>query len=107
MRKETVSGNHFAARSGRALQKQPQVAETNEVVRGGHSMPTSRAIARPTAKSIASYVKKNARQVKKAQKHKHDKSESIREAHYKGHHIVVKTHYEIEVDGRLVMGHLG
>ena len=70
-------------------------------------MPTSRAIVRPTAKSIASYVKKNARQVKKAQKHKHEKSESIREADYKGHHIVVKTHYEIEVDGRLVMGHLG
>jgi hypothetical protein len=52
-------------------------------------------------------VKKNARHVKKAQKQQHQSSKSVREADYKGHHIVVRTHYEIEVDGRVVMGHLG
>lgn len=62
----------------------------------------------PTAKSIASYVKKNALHVKKAQKtHKHQRMESVREADYKGHHIVITTHYQIEVDGKMLMGHLG
>ena len=70
-------------------------------------MPTNKATMHPTADSIASYVKKNAKHVKRAQKHEHQKSESVREADYKGHHIVVRTHYEIEVDGRLVMGHMG
>ena len=70
-------------------------------------MPTSRSTMHPTPTSIASYVKKNARLVKKAQKHKHQSSESVREADYRGHHIVVRTHYEIEVDGRVVMGHMG
>jgi hypothetical protein len=33
--------------------------------------------------------------------------ESVREDDYLGHHIVVRTRYEIEVDGRHVTGHLG
>ena len=70
-------------------------------------MPTSAAIVHPTEKSIASYVKKNAKHVKKAQKHRHQSSENVREANYKGHRIVVRTRYEIEVDGRVVMGHMG
>lgn len=70
-------------------------------------MPTGRVIARPTAKSIASYVKRNAKHVKKTQKHRHESSESVRKADYKGHRIIVRTRYEIEVDGRLVMGHMG
>lgn len=70
-------------------------------------MPTRREMVSPTTKSIASYVKKNAMHVKKSQKHKHQKIESIREADYKGHHIIVRTHYEIEVDGQMVMGHMG
>jgi hypothetical protein len=45
--------------------------------------------------------------VKKSQKHKHQKIESVREADHKGHHITVRTHYEIEVDGQIVMGHMG
>ena len=61
----------------------------------------------PTRKSIAFYVKKNARHVRKAQKHRLARSESVREADYRGHHILVRTQYEIEVDGRVVMGHLG
>ena len=70
-------------------------------------MPTRNSTVHPTAKSIASYVKKNAKRVKRAQKRRHQSSESVREADYRGHHIVVRTHYEIEVDGRAVMGHMG
>jgi hypothetical protein len=33
--------------------------------------------------------------------------ESVREADYHGHHIVVRTRYEIEVDGKMLMGHMG
>jgi hypothetical protein len=33
--------------------------------------------------------------------------ESVREDDYRGHHIVVRTRYRIEVDGRPVTGHLG
>lgn len=36
----------------------------------------------------------------------HGAMESVREADYRGHHIVVRTSYEIEVDGRRVTGHL-
>ena len=32
---------------------------------------------------------------------------SVREADYAGHHIVVRTWYEVEVDGRMLMGHMG
>ena len=70
-------------------------------------MPTRKVMITPTATSIASYVKKNAMHVKTSQKHTHQKSESVREADHKGHHIIVKTHYEIEVDGHMVMGHMG
>jgi len=70
-------------------------------------MPTHGVTVPPTTRSIASYVKKNAVHVKKAQKHKHSKAESVREADYKGHHIVIRTQYEIEVDGKMIMGHMG
>ena len=71
-------------------------------------MPSNGMTVSPTAKSIASYVKKNASHVKKAQKaHKHQRTKSVREADYKGHHIVITTQYQIEVDGKMVMGHLG
>jgi hypothetical protein len=33
--------------------------------------------------------------------------ETVREAHYEGRHIVVRTSYEIRVDGKPVTGHLG
>ena len=32
--------------------------------------------------------------------------ETIREDDYKGHHIVVRTRYEIEVDGKPITGHM-
>jgi hypothetical protein len=70
-------------------------------------MSTRKSIARPTTKSIASYVRKNALRVKKIQRHQHEASESIREATYKGHHIVIRTTYHIQVDGVPVTGHLG
>jgi hypothetical protein len=70
-------------------------------------MATRHLIARPTPQSIASYVKKNAARVKHAQRPMHGKMESVREADYQGHHIVIRTRYEIEVDGRMLMGHMG
>ena len=33
--------------------------------------------------------------------------ESVREADYEGHHIVVRTRYQVEVDGHMLMGHMG
>lgn len=33
--------------------------------------------------------------------------ETVREDDYKGHHIVIRTRYELEVDGRPLTGHLG
>jgi len=33
--------------------------------------------------------------------------ETVREDEYRGHQIVIRTSYEITVDGRAVMGHLG
>jgi len=31
----------------------------------------------------------------------------VRKAEYQGHHIVVRTQYQIEVDGQMLMGHMG
>ena len=61
----------------------------------------------PTLRSIAANVQKNAAAVRAAQRHRHGGSESVREADYKGHHILIRTTYEIEVDGRPVTGHMG
>lgn len=70
-------------------------------------MATQRRAALPTPKSVASYVAKNAEKVKKVQLQTHQGMESVREAEYQGHRIVVRTRYEIEVDGQMVMGHVG
>jgi hypothetical protein len=70
-------------------------------------MPTHRAMASPTPQSIASYVTQNAAHVKRAQTHGHGKMESVREADYEGHHIVVRTRYQVEVDGQMLLGHMG
>ena len=32
--------------------------------------------------------------------HGHDHGSSVREEHHKGHHIVIKTHYEVTIDGK-------
>ena len=70
-------------------------------------MPSQNQVSRPTMKSISSYVAKHAPQVEEAQRHQHEASETVREADYEGHHIVVRTTYQIEVDGVPVTGHLG
>jgi hypothetical protein len=69
--------------------------------------PTRGSTASPTPQSIATYVSKNAKHVKSAQKHRHEGTDSVREADYAGHHIVIRTRYHIEVDGRMLMGHMG
>ena len=61
----------------------------------------------PTPQSIAAYVKSNSARAKKAQHAHHEDSTVTRETDYKGHHIVVRTKYEVEVDGKRLMGHLG
>jgi hypothetical protein len=62
-------------------------------------------ITAPTPETIAAYVKNNAPLVRQAQKPVHAHPESVREAEYKGHHIVVRTTYRIEVDGQSLKGH--
>ena len=69
-------------------------------------MATRRMIIRPTPQSIAAYVKRNAARVRQAQRPMHGKMESVRQADYQGHHIVIRTRYQIEVDGRMLMGHV-
>jgi hypothetical protein len=70
-------------------------------------MPSKNSVTRPTVKSIGSYVKKHAPKVEETQGHQHAMSETVREADYEGHHIVVRTTYQIEVDGTPITGHMG
>ena len=70
-------------------------------------MATQPRHALPTVESIASYVAKNAGNVKKAQTQIHHDMQSVRETKYQGHRVVVRTWYEIEVDGKKIMGHVG
>src|SRR5215467_6558806 len=65
----------------------------------------------PTTESIAKYVKQNAKKLAKSTSMKsimHGKGgqEIIREDDYKGHHILVKTKYEMTIDGQAVTGHI-
>lgn len=69
-------------------------------------MATQRRTVLPTAGTVAAYVAKNAEKVKKVQTQKHGGMESVRVAEYQGHRIVVRTRYEIEVDSKMVMGHV-
>ena len=70
-------------------------------------MKRQKALARPDEKSIALYVKRNAPKVKMALRHRHEAMPSVREAEYKGHHIVVSTTYDIQIDGKPITGHMG
>ena len=70
-------------------------------------MATDPSEEKPTQQSIAAYVKSNAARARKAQEMHHGESVVTREADYKGHHIVVRTKYEVEVDGKPLMGHMG
>ena len=70
-------------------------------------MATNSIEEKPTPQSITAYVKSNAARARKAQQMHHGESEVTREADYKGHHIVVRTKYEVEIDGKPLMGHMG
>ena len=70
-------------------------------------MATNPIEEQPTPKSIAAYVKSNAARARKAQQMHHGESVVTREADYKGHHFVVRTKYEVEIDGKPLMGHMG
>jgi len=63
----------------------------------------------PSPASIAKYVKQNAKKnasSMKAMMHVKGGQETTREDDYKGHHIVVRTRYDITVDGQAVTGHI-
>ena len=65
----------------------------------------------PTPESIAKYVKQNARKQARSSSMKsmmHGKGgqEITRQDDYKGHHILVKTRYEMTIDGQAVTGHI-
>jgi len=70
-------------------------------------MATNSTEEKPTPQLIAAYVKSNAARARKAQQMHHGESVVTRETDYKGHHIVVRTKYEVEVDGKRLMGHMG
>jgi hypothetical protein len=71
-------------------------------------MAASSKEEKPTPQSIAAYVKSNAARARKAQKMVMAHGSGItREADYKGHHIVIETTYQITVDGKRLMGHMG
>ena len=57
----------------------------------------------PTVQSIAGYIKKYTAKTKPMP---HHHGESTREAEYKGHKIIIRTTYEITVDGQAVTGHI-
>jgi hypothetical protein len=63
----------------------------------------------PDEESIASFVNANAPKVRRAIEMKMSRSQmqSVRQTDYKGHRIVVKTTYAVEVDGRPFMANLG
>ena len=70
-------------------------------------MSKSPADESPTPRSIAAYVKTNTARARKTQQVHHGESVVTRETDYKGHHILVRTRYEVEVDRKPVMGHIG
>jgi hypothetical protein len=57
--------------------------------------------------SLAQHVRENAPALQQTQHPHGEAMESVREDTYKGHHIVVRTSYHIEVDGVTVEGHMG
>jgi len=67
--------------------------------------------ALPTPESIAKYVKQNMQKARKSSstmammQHKGGQ-EIVREDDYKAHHVVIRTTYNIAVDGKEVTGHV-
>ena len=61
--------------------------------------------------AIAKYVKQNLRTLQKSSSmagmmHHGGEQEIVREDDYKGHHVVIRTKYNITVDGKEVTGHI-
>jgi hypothetical protein len=57
--------------------------------------------------SLVEHVDRNVPAMQQIQHPHGGTMESIREATYRGHHIVIRTSYHIEVDGVSLEGHLG
>jgi len=67
--------------------------------------------ALPTPESIAKYVKQNVLRARRSSsmmsmEHHKGGQEIVREDDYKGHHVVIRTTYNITVDGKEVTGHV-
>ncbi len=63
-----------------------------------------------TPEALADYATREAAAVQQAEQVHGGPSapmETVREDTYHGHHIVIRTSYRIEVDGRSIEGHLG
>lgn len=63
----------------------------------------------PSPESIAKYVKQNAKKNSssmKAMMRSKGGQDTTREDDYKGHHIVIRTRYDITVDGQAVTGYI-
>ncbi len=60
-----------------------------------------------TPESLVEHVRRNAPMLRQTEHPHGETMESVREATYRGHHIVIRTSYHIEVDGVTVEGHLG
>ena len=63
----------------------------------------------PSPESIAKYVKQNAKRNSssmKAMMRGKGGQDTTREDDYEGHHIVIRTRYDITVDGQTVSGHI-
>ena len=71
-------------------------------------MSDHRDFDKPTPQTIVKYVKRNEARVKSCNKMKMGRggTESVREADYKGHHIVIRTTYRVTIDGVAVTGML-
>ncbi len=60
-----------------------------------------------TPDSLVEHVKQAATTIREAGHGHHGTMESVREATYRGHDIVIRTSYQIEVDGTPITGHMG
>jgi hypothetical protein len=60
-----------------------------------------------TPESLVEHVRQNVPALRQTQHPHGEPSESIREVSYRGHHIVIRTSYSVEVDGLPLEGHLG
>jgi hypothetical protein len=63
----------------------------------------------PSPESIVKYVMRNAKKSSssmKAMMRRKGGQDTTREDDYKGHHIVIRTRYNITVDGQAVTGHM-